>query len=258
MEDYEINDIRNRSLTVNPLVNFDIKIKHSVMIYFEISNIGKVPAKDVRFSFSIESPWRNENRKPPIFSKGIKYLPPGRVFRIFFHTAQEIFSDDKKISTEFDVSATYFHPEINQEITDEFHIDFNDFLHTDAAETELYQHGEKIGKSINSLVSEIKTLNRHMNLLSNISGPTGLDLSITSLRGLNGINNGNLIFPKIDPRYCDRTAFSEILQIDNKLSSKIERHFVHGNSFDSLYEIDGVTDEIISELQKYFLIEGNR
>ena len=256
MEDYEINDVRNRTFTISPLVNFDIKIKHGVMLYFEISNIGKVPAEKVRFVFSIDSPWRDDKRKPPILSKGIKYLPPGRTFRLFFHTAQEIFSKEKNIPTEFDVTATYFHPEINQELTDVFHIDFNDFLHTDATETELHQHGKKIEDSIKKLTTEMSNLNKHIGHISNMAGPTGLDFSVTTLRDLKSIFTGEDSFTKIDPQYCDHAVFKEVLQIDNDLSYLLERHFWQDKSVEGIGEFEGMSEEIFKKFKKYFKTEN--
>lgn len=256
MEDYEINDVRNRTYTISPLVNFDIIIKHGVMVYFVISNIGKVPAENVRFTFSIDSPWRDDKRKPPILTKGIKYLPPGRTFRIFFHTAQEIFSKDKNIPTEFDVSVTYFHLEVSQELTDVFHIDFNDYLHTDATETELHQHGKKIEDSIKSLTSEMKNLNKHIEHISKMAGPTGLDFSVTTLRDLKSIFTGEESFTKIDPIYCDHTVFKEVLQIDRDLSFLLERHFWQHKTIEGLEELEGMSEEIITKFKKYFITEN--
>lgn len=54
MEDYEINEIRNRSFRITPLVNFDIYIRRQNTVYFVISNIGKVPAENVILTFSKE------------------------------------------------------------------------------------------------------------------------------------------------------------------------------------------------------------
>ncbi len=177
MEDYEINDIRSRTYAISPLVNFDISIKHSVIVYFVVSNIGNVPAENVKFSFSIDLPWRDEKKKPPLLVKGIKYLPPGREFKWFFRTAQDIFSKDKEIPTEFEVTVTYFHPQIGQNFSDVFYIDFNDYLHTEISESEIFQHGKKMEESIKSLSGELNSINKHLENISTIAGPTGLDFS---------------------------------------------------------------------------------
>jgi predicted HTH transcriptional regulator len=47
MDDYEINDIRNRRQVVPPLINIDTEIRRGVMISFRVTNIGALPAEDV-------------------------------------------------------------------------------------------------------------------------------------------------------------------------------------------------------------------
>jgi hypothetical protein len=63
MEDYEINDIRNRRRVVPPLINVDTEIRHKIVIYLKITNIGALPAEDVTFEFSDTPVWR-ENKEP--------------------------------------------------------------------------------------------------------------------------------------------------------------------------------------------------
>lgn len=252
MENYEINDVRNRSYSVAPLVNFDINIRHRNLVYFVVSNMGSVAAENVKFSFSIDLPWRDENRKPPFLTKGIKYLPPRRAFKWLFCTAPEIFSKDKKIPAEFEVTVTYFHPQIEQSYSDVFYIDFNDYLHTAISESEIYEHGKKLEESIKSLAGELKTINEHLKNISNISGPTGLDLSVTSLKDIKCILSGENSFVKIDPTNCDYTVFMEVLEIDEEIAYKIEQHYMDNKSSEGIEKIDGVSDQILDNLRKYF------
>ena len=254
MENYEINDVRSRTYSVSPLVNFDISIKHSVIVYFVISNIGSVPAENVKLSFSIDLPWRDEKRKPAFLTKGIKYLPPGKEFKWFFQTAQNIFSKDKKIPTEFEVTATYFHPQIDQNYSDVFYIDINDYLHTEISESEIFQHGKKLDESIKKLTGEIKSINNHLENISNIAGPTGLDFSITSLKDIKSILSGEGSFVKIDPMYCDHKVFREVLEIDSNLAFKIEQHFWHHKSSEGIENIEGFSQEILNRFKNYFIL----
>lgn len=256
MEDYEINDIRARSISISPLVNFDINIKHNVIIYFVISNIGKVPAEDVVFTFSKELMWHDEKRKPPILTKGIKYLPPGRTFKINYNTAQQIFSKEKESFAEFDVSVSYFHPEISQNITDIFHINLNDYLHTHISESELYQHGKIIEDSISKLTSELQKLNKHIEQISNIAAPTGLDISISTLRNLKHIISGKDSFTKIDPLCADYQVFKEVLEIDIKLAFLLETHFLEKKSVEDLPHLNGMTEEILNRFKQHFITEN--
>ena len=209
MEDYEINEIRNRSFTITPLVNFDINIKHLVSSFISLSLIlARCQLKMCFLLFQSNCMWHGEERKPPILTKGIKYLPPGRTFKIRFNSSPEIFKKENESSIEFDVSVSYFHPEISQNITDIFHIDLNDYLYTDISESELNQHGKKIEESIGKLTSELKKLNDHIAQISSIAAPTGLDISISTLRNLKHIISGKDSFVKIDPMYFVIIKFS--------------------------------------------------
>jgi hypothetical protein len=256
MEDYEINEIRNRSFTITPLVNFDVNIKHGVIVYFVISNIGKVPAENVFFTFSKQLMWHGEERKPPILTKGIKYLPPGRTFKIRFNSSPEIFKKENESSIEFDVSVSYFHPEISQNITDIFHIDLNDYLYTDISESELNQHGKKIEESIGKLTSELKKLNDHIAQISSIAAPTGLDISISTLRNIKHIISGKDTFTKIDPQCADYQVFKEVLEIDIHLAMHIQMHFSQEKTFEDLSHLDGMTEEILDQFKQYFITEN--
>jgi hypothetical protein len=150
---------------------------------------------------------------------------------------------------------TYLHPEVNKRLTDIFHVDFDDYLNTDASSTELQQHGEKIEGSINKLVSEMKDLNKHMKYISNVAGPTGLDFSVTTLRDLKSIFTGGDSFSKIDPISCDYTVFKEVLQIDTDLSFQLAQHFWQNQSIEGLEKIKGISEEIITKFRKYFRTE---
>jgi hypothetical protein len=80
MDDYEINDIRNRRQVVPPLINIDTEIKHGAVIYLRVMNIGGLPAEDVSFEFSDPLIWRDGQEAPRLFTNGVKYFPPERLF----------------------------------------------------------------------------------------------------------------------------------------------------------------------------------
>jgi hypothetical protein len=122
MDDYEINDIRNRRQVIPPLINIDTELKRGVIIYVRVMNIGKLPAEDVTFEFSDTLIWRS-GKAPRVFTEGVKYLPPGKAFYFLYHSALQLFEENSKILSVFDITVHYFHPEIGQRISDVFHID---------------------------------------------------------------------------------------------------------------------------------------
>lgn len=147
MDDYEINDIRNRRQVVPPLINIDTEIKHRVIIYLRVMNIGELPAEDVEFEFSDTLIWRS-GKAPRIFTEGIKYLPPSKTFYFLYHSAVQLFEENSKIPSVFDITVNYFHPEIGQRISDVFHIDLMDYQNSSVIDSEIYQHGKVMKDAI--------------------------------------------------------------------------------------------------------------
>lgn len=223
MEDYEIQDIRSRSLSVSSLVNFDVVFENSTMAYFQIENTGNYAAENIIISFSKDLAWRRE--VPPFIEKGIRYFPAGKKIKYFYNTGPTIFSDANKDKTSFEVSVTYIHPQTGKEFEDKFYVDFNDFLNTTINEPELTKHGKTIEKCLKDLTSKVKRLNTQLEKISNISSSTGLDLSRSTLRALKHIVTGDGSFDKIDLQYCHEDVFMEVLQINRELASKLEWHF---------------------------------
>jgi hypothetical protein len=91
MEDYEINDVRSRHQIVAPLMNFDVEIESGVVVSMVVSNMGSLPALDVTFSFSKKLQWMNRTEEPPLFRRGSKYFPPGKVHQYLYSTYAEVF-----------------------------------------------------------------------------------------------------------------------------------------------------------------------
>ena len=116
----------------------------------------------------------------------------------------------------------------------------------------IFQHGKKLEESIMSLTGELKSINKHLEAISNIAGPTGLDFSITSLKDIKSILSGESSFVKIDPVSCDHTVFREVLEIDYNLAFKIEQHFWQHKSFEGIENIEGFSQEILDRFNKYF------
>ena len=100
----------------------------------------------------------------------------------------------------------------------------------------------------------MKSINKHLENISTISGPTGLDFSITSLKDIKSILSGKSSLVKIDPTYCDHNVFREVLEIDNNLAFKIEQHFWQNKSTDGIENIEGFSQEILGRFNEYFRI----
>lgn len=247
MENYEIDDIRNRRSVLSNLINFDIIVKHHNVVYLSVKNIGAFPAQDVTFRFSPEFVW--EGNLPPIFSRGIKFFPPGRdyVFRY-----QRIANEQNLIA--FDVEVSYFHSEARRNVNDIFHIDFMDYMQSTMMKSDIQEQGEYIQGAIGSLTGEIQNLNRRLEMLPSIIGATGLDLSVTTLKNLKHILDKDNQIEKIDPYRSDLKVFQEVLGIDMDLAYKLEHFFRYPDEKEKLDGIKGMTQALLKKLNEHFKI----
>lgn len=255
MEDYETRDIYSRSYSIQPLVNIDIAIKQGVLVYLVITNIGQLTAQNIRFEFSEELTWKHPPSTPPLFTRGIKYLPPGRVFKITYCTIPEAFSEKNDIVSEFAITVRYFHPEIGQEFCDTFYIDLMDYMNTAVIESELYEQSKKIESAIKDLAGKVNTLNTTLGKMLPIAGVTGLDLSIPTIKNLQHIMSNDGVFEKIDPFSCEYVVFKEVLGVNNDLALHLRNHFRQQRNLDNIEKIDGITEDVIKNIQEFFLLD---
>lgn len=159
MEHYEIEDVRNRRQVLPPLLNVDVDIRHGVVTYLVIENIGEFPAQDVQFRFAQPVVWPGKAGLPPLLARGAKVIPAGRIYRFLYRSYPEIINDENVPPT-IDIEVSYVHPQAGQRVTDSFHIDFRDYLGTAVIETELYEHAKALEKAINELAKEIRDISR--------------------------------------------------------------------------------------------------
>lgn len=250
MEDYEINDIRLRSQNVPPLVSVDVTIRKKHLVYIVVSNVGSLVATDVKFQFSREPSW--PHGRPPMFEKGIRFLPPGRVFEFFYHTFPEVLADGSEIIGDFSVQVSYTHPMADQIISDQFEIDLRDFFGASVYDSELDSHGEKLEKAIKNLTGQLTSISESSKKLFDLVGPTGLDLSTRTLRNIRRLLSGRSSFEKLDPMKCSDASFQEVLQVDNDLAYRIWAYFHRPAPNASLSEVEGMNDSILGRIRSRF------
>lgn len=253
MEDYEINDIRNRRNVVFPLVNFDVYMKEHNVVFLEVSNIGSLPAVDVSFTFTPRLSWHDGDHYPMLFAQGTKFLPPGRKHYFFYHTYTEIVNDDG-IPKSFDVEISYIHPSLSQRITDVFHIDLMDYYNSTIVESEAKEATKALREGLQKLTKEVANLTSAMEDLSNIAGATGLDVSVRTLRNMKHILSGEEQVEKIDPRYASAEVFREVLGVNVQLAHNLSWFFRARQRDRALQDLEGVTPSLLEQIQKHFLI----
>lgn len=256
MEDYEINDIRNRLEVIPPLVNISAKFDSSMQVYLEIENVGKQVAENVTFEFSDKFKAWVEEEKAKTFNTGIKYFSPSQKYRFRYGFINSILHESWKYPAQFEISASYNHPLHSKRLKETFGIDLLSYFGTYAEKSDTIKQGEKIEKEIKELTKEVKKINESLSKIARISNSTGLGLSISTFRNLKNLVDKKP-FEKIDPTSINYLALKEILEIDWDLASNLEHFFWQGNEANGLKKVEGMTDEVIKKIEECFILEGN-
>ena len=254
MEDYEINDIRNRQSVASPLINIHVESK-SHMAYIIIENVGSISATDVTFSISQDVKWRRE-RTPALFENGIEFFPSNQSFRLIWNTFPDLFSLGDPNYLKINISVRYFHSQINQYIQDEFHLDIEGYRDNAVTKSDVQELSDVVKELLKGVIREITSLSHRMENIASIAGASGLNLSITTLRNLKHIaSESEHYFQKLNPQNCDCRVFMEVLEINFDLADRIEMHFTNSESSEGLEDIAGVTPELIQKIKEYFLVD---
>ena len=252
MEDYEINDIRNRKQYYKPLISIDYEIATSHMVYLTVTNVGDTIAYDVAFDFPDDVKWiREDDRTPSLFANGVKSFPPGRVYRFMWNIANALFSMNDPKALTIDAVASYTHGASGAKIVDEFHIDLEPQRYNSTLKTDVERLSDLLKEKFDKLTSNVGRIEGQLAVLRGIAGRTGLDFSISTLRNIRTLLGSNAELEKIRADDCDYKMFMEVLQIDIDLANRLEHFFRHSVP-NSLDEIEGLTPETRSALDRYF------
>ena len=172
MEHYEIDDIRNRSLLILPLVNVDIEIKKGNIVDFVISNPGNWTAENIHFLMPDST--KNQFIKdsclelPPILSRGLKSLPPQKTYKFFYSTYLELINNEELKKTFIEVR--YFHPQIGLEKTERFDFNFEDMLNTSVEKSDIAELEKSIRDSLGKTNDHLKKLSNNIELIARNTG----------------------------------------------------------------------------------------
>jgi len=250
MEDYEIQDVRNRKYSFAPLVKFDVEVSHGSVITLVVANIGNSIAQDVKFNFLTPLVWEENRGMPPLLKDGAQYLSPGEIHK--FHYGSFFSTVNKEMPSNINVEISYNHPEIGQRISDIFRVDFNNYQNSLVIQSELYQLGKTIEKVLGKLADKIQDANRHLDALSEIADLTGLQLSVPTLKNLKHILEHSTQFEKIDPTGQRARFFMEVLGIDRIMASRLNAYYLNTED-KNLEDIEGISEELIAKIKEMFI-----
>ena len=116
----------------------------------------------------------------------------------------------------------------------------------------MYEQAQKIEKALKELTQQTRRVGDILDRFSTLGGATGLDLSITTLRNIQKILNNKNDFEKISPYNVDYRVFQEVLGVDVHLAARISDFFWHNDPPKSMNDIEGIDEEIINKIEKYF------
>lgn len=252
MEDYEIQDIRNRKRVVAPLVNFDVEFRKG-FVRLVLSNTGEIGAHDVKLSFSESLPWLEQATPSRILESGVKFLPPGRRIILPYGGSSSLLSATNKKPLIFDVTVSYFHPILDHRLSDTFYIDLLDFRDTIRETSDIEELTQKVTESLSTLGKELKNIADVTKAIALIASPTGLNLSVTTIENLRHVFNQDEEIEKINPLYCNPNVFSEVLELDQETAWRLNDYFGGHSEAESIQEIPGVSAETLKLFERHFV-----
>ncbi len=255
MENYEIDDIRSRLQTIPSLVNISAKVE-SMMAFLIIENIGEYIAKEVAFELSDDLKNWAVKQEAKVFSTGVKYFPPQQKYKFRYGFINSIFHEGSQIPSQFEIAVSYQHPLYQNRIQDTFGIDLQSYFGSSVDKSDASIQGEKIEQSIKELTEQVKKLNSILTEISNISGASGLALSIPTLKNFkNMLENKN--FEKLSPIYQSHSFFMEILGVNMELAYHISDHFRQSDKSEGLKQIEGINDKTIENIKQFFILDSD-
>lgn len=232
MEDYEINDVRNRRVAYPSLLLVDTEIEQGVFLNLFVENISDLPAQDIHFHFHPALHW--ETGEPLPFSRGISALQPHKRLSFLYGSVHQAFDENSNIVKAFSVSTTYFHSGAAHRVTETYAIDIQSYHGTSSIRPEVYHQGKKLESALLKIVAELKQLNQTLEKVANIAGPTGIDLSVTALRNLAAIRGVTPNLERLSTERISTAALQEVLGIDRELAIGNTRLF-KGTSNNQLF-----------------------
>lgn len=178
----EMRNAREQEFAPYVVVFFSIPYG-DVLMELVVKNIGRMPARDVRISFS--PPLQNTHdglkaNQMALIEHGIQSLPPDHEIKTFFDTTLNYFSKSRGLPMRYCVSASWYSINAERRFTSQWDIDLS--CHADRRYVRpndlnvLVRECEKMRKSLDALSQDI---HRVYTVLDNPAHlPTGLCLSL--------------------------------------------------------------------------------
>ncbi|MEO7144867.1 MAG: ATP-binding protein [Bryobacteraceae bacterium] len=258
MEDYEIADVKSRTRRLAPLVSFDVGFYRDFIAVFDVANVGNVTAEDVRFEFSAQIPWPDHNTMPLPLSRGIRRLAPRQRLRFRYFTSFDILSGKSGGPMEFDVRASYFHPELNGRTSDDWPINFEAYRDSMHVRSEMETDAKEAIEAVKKLTESVEKLRSTLEPLTNIAGATGLELSALTLRNISRVLKDGTDPEPIDPEGQGPNVFRDVLGVDREMAVQLYSALNYRPNPGDLAQIPGMDDALLSKIRSRFILKPDR
>ena len=214
-----------------------------------LTNVGLGPARNVELKLRVdhEMVWRDT------------ILLPGKSQYLFLpvegdvqNTAFNKLRDDKKVLS----SAFSFEDRDGRKFPlTKATVDFQqlsadwDNAHWELRKPEVLQAADELKKAINDLTKQAAGVSDLLKThIPRLTTPTGLAISVTTLRNLKSLSTGGDIVQKITPIAGDPGVFIEVLGVDRNMAHRLYSFFRGHSGAASLDEIEGMTPELAAKI----------
>ena len=256
MEHYEVEDLRVRHVRIERLVNVEIEIRHGLLVDVVISNPGSVAAADVSFRFDPSLQWRT-SQVPPLIANGTRSMPPGCRYHFLYDSYLELLNPGKENAIAFAVSVEYRHPMAETVMQETFEFDLRDYMNSAVIEGETAEVGKKLEAVLESINRTLGKLASGAEALSRLSSPTGLNISVTTLRNLAVLMRADSDFTLDASRYADVDLLREVLDLDRETAWRL-RMFFDGHGPAKLQDVEGLTPATIALIGRVFSVPDSQ
>jgi hypothetical protein len=156
------------------------------------------------------------------------------------------------------VSVKYTHASLGTTIREQHEINFGNYLGTWPATSPVVEQGRKIEAMLKSIADTTKRLESSVSQLASAVGPTGLEMSVRTMRNLRSVVAGDGELEKVDPVGASPDTFREVLGVGFELAYRLRNHFRSANGLKGILEIEGATAELVNDLSRFFHVVDDR
>jgi hypothetical protein len=248
MEDYEIDDVRNRRLATQGELSVSVEASQGILMQFVVANLGSVVLRNI--TFEVPSELLPLLKSPNVFTRGIRELQPRKRYTLNWGTYLNLTAETSSHPTVFDITATYNVGLASELSSDVFHIDLQDYWNTAVERSDLDRLGETLKKSVDDLTGEVRRLVQHAERLTRIAAPTGMSLSVTALRNLRHVLSGDDAFERLAG--AEPETLMEVLDVEPRLAVELAKFLRARGKVGRLEDVEGMTPELLAAVRSQF------